>query len=59
MADAMQVEFPVSGSKEKSSGKITGSLDIEKKDAERGPESDLPEVLGETTPANYTLEEYY
>ena len=59
MADAMQFEFPVSGSKEKSSGKIIGSLDIEKKDAERGPESDLPEVLGETTPAHYTLEEYY
>ena len=59
MADAMQFDFPVSGSKEKSSGKIIGSLDIEKKDAERGPESDLPEVLGETTPAHYTLEEYY
>ena len=59
MADAMQFEFPVSGSKEKSSGKIIGNLEIEKKDAERGPESDLPEVLGETTPAHYTLEEYY
>jgi len=59
MADAMQFEFPVSGSKEKSSDKIIGNIDIRKKDAEKGPESDLPEVLGETTPAHYTLEEYY
>ena len=59
MADAMQFEFPVSGSKEKSSDKIIGNIDIRNKDAEKGPESDLPEVLGETTPAHYTLEEYY
>ena len=59
MADAMQFEFPVSGSKEKSSDKIIGKLEIEKKDVEKGPTSDLPEVLGETTPTHYTLEEYY
>ena len=59
MADAMQFEFPVSGSKEKSSDKVIGNIDIRKKGAEKGPESDLPEVLGETTPAHYTLEEYY
>ena len=59
MADAMQFEFPVSGSKEKSSEKVIGNIDIRKKGAEKGPESDLPEVLGETTPAHYTLEKYY
>ena len=59
MADAIQFEFPVSGSKEKSSGKIIGNIEIENKDVEQGPESDLPEFLGETTPAHYTLEEYY
>ena len=59
MADAMQFEFPVSGSKEKSSDKIIGNIDVKKKNAEQGPNSDLPEVLGETTPTHYTLEEYY
>ena len=59
MADAMQFEFPVSDSEGKSSDKVIGNIDIRKKGAEKGPESDLPEVLGETTPAHYTLEEYY
>ena len=31
MADAMQFEFPVSGSKEKSSDKIIGNIDVKKK----------------------------
>ena len=59
MAEVMQYEFPVSGSKEKSSGKIPDNQELEKKGAVKGPETDLPEVLGEKTPTRFTIDEYY
>ena len=59
MAESMQYEFPVSDSKEQSSGKIIEHVDTEKKDAKQTPTTDLPEVLGEKTPTEYTIEEYY
>lgn len=59
MAESMQYEFPVSDSKEQSSGKIIEHVDTGKKDAKQTPTTDLPEVLGEKTPTEYTIEEYY
>ncbi len=59
MAESMQYEFPVSDSKEQSSGKIIEHKDTGKKDTKQTPTTDLPEVLGEKTPTEYTIEEYY
>ena len=59
MADAMQYEFPVSDSKEKSSGSIDNTKETPKIINEEGPKTDLPEMLGESTPEKYTIDEYY
>ena len=59
MAEAMQYEFPVSDSKEKSSGSIDNSKVSPKNINEEGPKTDLPEMLGESTPEKYTIDEYY
>ena len=47
MADAMQYEFPVSDSKEKSSGSIDNSKQTPNNTTEEGLKTDLPEMLGE------------
>ncbi len=59
MAESIQYEFPVSNSKEKSSGKIVEKTDMGKKPIKATPTTDLPEVLGEKTPQEYTIEQYY
>ena len=59
MADAMQYEFPVSNSKEKSSGSIDNTKKIPNNTTEEGLKTDLPEMLGESTPKQYTIDEYY
>ena len=59
MAESMQYEFPVSDSKEQSSGKIIEHTDTGKTNTKQTPTTDLPEVLGEKTPTEYTIEEYY
>lgn len=59
MADAMQYEFPVSDSKEKSSGSIDNTKKIPNNTTEEGLKTDLPEMLGESTPKQYTIDEYY
>ena len=59
MAESMQYEFPVSDSKEQSSGTIIEHTDTGKKNTKQTPTTDLPEVLGEKTPTEYTIEEYY
>jgi len=59
MADSMQYEFPVSNSKEKSSGSINNSKQTPNNTTEEGLKTDLPEMLGESTPKQYTIDEYY
>ena len=59
MAEAMQYEFPVSGSKEKSSGSIDNTKQSPNNITEEGLKTDLPEMLGESTPHQYTIDEYY
>jgi len=61
MAEALQFEFPISDSSGKSSeDKLKGiSLDISQKREKQRPTSDLPELLGESTPDEYAIETYY
>jgi len=59
MAEAMQYEFPVSGSKEESSGSIDNTKKSPNNITEEGLKTDLPEMLGESTPHQYTIDEYY
>ncbi|MAG21500.1 MAG: adenosylcobalamin-dependent ribonucleoside-diphosphate reductase [Candidatus Marinimicrobia bacterium] len=61
MAKAMQYEFPISGRKEKPSEEISQRIQIEAPESREktSPTTDLPEVLGEATPPQYTVDEYY
>jgi len=61
MAETMQYEFPISGRKEKPSEDIGQRIEIEAPESREktSPATDLPEVLGEATPSQYTVDEYY
>ena len=60
MAEMLQFEFPIAGKADRTSEKVVPKEDL--KDGERTkthPTTDLPEVLGETTPEEYTIDLYY
>ncbi|MFQ6615805.1 MAG: adenosylcobalamin-dependent ribonucleoside-diphosphate reductase [Fidelibacterota bacterium] len=56
MAEAFQFEIPIPGSGETSSERVIPKVIREEK---RRPTTHLPEVLGESTPEEYSLEKYY
>ena len=61
MAEALQFEFPISdSSKESSEDTLKGiRLTQTQKKEPKTPTSDLPELLGESTPEEYTIDTYY
>ncbi|MEE9167554.1 MAG: adenosylcobalamin-dependent ribonucleoside-diphosphate reductase [Candidatus Neomarinimicrobiota bacterium] len=61
MAEALQFEFPIPDSSGKPSEEALRKIRIPSSSErdKKGPTSDLPEVLGESTPKEYTIEEYY
>lgn len=61
MAEALQFEFPIPDSSGKSSEDTLQKikLPISPEKEKTRPTSDLPEVLGESSPEEYTIEKYY
>ncbi len=60
MAEMLQFEFPIAGKADKTSDKVVPKE--KRPDGERKrthPTTDLPEVLGEKTPEEYTIDLYY